>query len=406
MEITNKQKKSDTNINSLILLETIQRLEREKISLRQELWKSKRKPTGKIGYILLLFGAITIILSMIYSSTVSAFVGSSLIFWGALLLFISPTKYIKKTLLDPTSASTFANINKLLANLNYNGKGVYLPPRYNNEIEDGTLFISTETDKESIPLAKDISQNKLFIENPKGICLTPSGLELTNLFEEELGIDLQKSNIEYLKEDLQKLFEEGLEIAESFEMENQENDVHVKISNSIFNDFCRNLRKLSTNFCETYSCPLCSSIACALTRVTGQPVTIKSHFISSNNETIHVNYQILGPPSKKQETIISRPNTQNIIPEYKTLHKTLQRFIMYIPATIGSIILTGVGWLILNDVTVWNKNILVILFGSRTGEAISMGIGLRGIHYLIIGLAFFIPYIFIHLTKRNNQNED
>lgn len=403
MENTNKQKKSDTNIDTLILQETIQRLEREKTSLRQELWKSKGKPTGKkIGYLLFFFGTITSVLSIIYSSSVSAFVGISLIFWGALLLFISPTKYIKKTLLEPSSAATFANINSLLANLNYNGKGVYLPPHYNKESESETLFIPTETDKDSIPSAKEMSQNKLFIDNPKGICLTPSGLELTNLFEEELGIDLQKSNIEYLKEDLQKLFVEGLEIAESFEMETQENDVHVKISNSIFNDFCRNLRKLDVDFCETYSCPLCSSIACALTRVTGQPVIIKSHSISSDNETIHVYYQILGQESKKQETIIYRPKIQNVSPEFKTL----QRFIIYIPATIGSLILAGIGWLIWNDITVWNKNIFVILFGSRTGEAISLGIGLRGIHYLIIALAFFIPYIFILLKKRNKQNED
>jgi len=218
MSKTNGQRKSETNIGSLNLLETIQRLEREKATLRQELWKYKRKPTGKIGYILLFFGAITLVLSMVYSSNVSAFVGISLIFWGALLLFITPTNYIKRSLLEPTSASTFANINKILSNLNYNGKGIYLPPQYNKESEGGTVFIPTKTDNDSIPSVKEVAQNKLFIENPKGICLTPSGLELTNLFEEELGIDFQECNIECLKDELQKLFVEGLEIADSFEL--------------------------------------------------------------------------------------------------------------------------------------------------------------------------------------------
>jgi len=397
MSKTNGQRKSETNIGSLNLLETIQRLEREKATLRQELWKYKRKPTGKIGYILLFFGAITLVLSMVYSSNVSAFVGISLIFWGALLLFITPTNYIKRSLLEPTSASTFANINKILSNLNYNGKGIYLPPQYNKESEGGTVFIPTKTDNDSIPSVKEVAQNKLFIENPKGICLTPSGLELTNLFEEELGIDFQECNIECLKDELQKLFVEGLEIADSFEMKNQENIVQVIISNSIYNNFCRKFRKIDKNFCETYSCPLCSSIACALTRVTGQPVTIESNSVSSDNETIHVYYQIHGP--KKQETIISE---QNILPKFKTL----QQLIMFIPATLGSIILAGIGWLTWYDMTVWNKNILLILFGSRTGEALSLGIGMRVIHYFIIALAFFIPYIFILLKKRLVQIED
>jgi hypothetical protein len=397
MTKTNGQRESETNIGPSNLLEAIQRLEREKTTLRRELWKYKRKPTGKVGYMLLFFGALILVLSMVYSSNVSAFVGISLVFWGALFLFISPTKYIKRSLLEPTSTSTFTNINKILANLNYNGKGVYFPPKYNKEREGETVFIPTKTDNDSIPLVKEVAQNKLFIENPKGICLTPSGLELTNLFEEELGIDFQQSNIEYLKDDLQKLFVEGLEIADSFEMEKQGNNVHVIISNSIYNDFCRKFRKLTMDFCETYSCPLCSSIACALTRVTGQPVTIKSTSVSSDNVTIHVYYQILGP--KKQETIISK---QHILPDFKTP----QRLITLIPATLGSIILAWIGWLIWYDTTVWNKNILAILFSSRTGEAMSLGIGMRGIHYFIIGLAFFIPYIFILLKKRLIQIED
>jgi len=387
------------------LLSTIQRLERDKTTLKRELWNYKRKPTGNIGYVLLFFGAITLVLSITYSSTVSAFVGISLVFWGALFLFISPTKYVKRSLLEPTSASALANINKILANLNYNGKGIYLPPQYNSESKGGTVFIPKKSDQDTIPSVKEVSQNKLTIENPEGICLIPAGLELTNLFEMELGIDFQESNIEYLKQDLKKLFVDGLEIAESFEMKNQGNDVDVKISNSIYNNFCRNFRKLDTDFCETYSCPLCSSIACAISRVTGQPVIIKSHSISSNSGTIQIYYHILETGFKKQETLLSKPDIQTMETVAPTT-KTLEQFILYIPAALGSIILAMLGWVILNDITVWNKNLLFILFGSRTDEAISLGIGLRGIHYLIIGLAFFIPYLIIFLKKRLTQVED
>ena len=44
----------ETNIPALI--RKIQQLESEKEALRLELWKYKRKPSGRVGYVLLLLG--------------------------------------------------------------------------------------------------------------------------------------------------------------------------------------------------------------------------------------------------------------------------------------------------------------------------------------------------------------
>ena len=46
--------------------------------------------------------------------------------------------------------------------------------------------------------------------------------------------------------------------------------------------------------------------------------------------------------------------------------------------------------LIWNDVFVWNKDIGLIFFGSRVGEPISLGIGVRLVHYFFISLTFFL----------------
>jgi len=53
----------------------------------------------------------------------------------------------------------------------------------------------------------------------------------------------------------------------------------------------------------------------------------------------------------------------------------------------GSIILAWVGWLTWYDMTVWGKDITLIFFGPRTGEAISLGIGMKVIYYSLMGLA-------------------
>ena len=397
MPKTNTEAKFDFDSVPMTFVETIQRLEREKEELRHELWKYKRKPTGTIGYLLLFFGMITLIFSIIYVSYIPAFIGISLTFWGGLLLFIKPTKYIKACLLKPTILSTFTNINKIIANMNYKGNGIYLPPQYSKESKGGIVFIPIK-EENTIPPLEEITQEKVFVEYPKGICLTPSGLALTNMFEEELGIDFTESTLEYLQEDLQKLFSDGLEIAENYEMENRENNIHIIISDSIFNDFCSEARKLTKNACQSFACPLCSSIACALTRVTGKPVIIQKNSVSADNKTMHVYYQILGTVEKvtlgtiEKVTPLSRPTKMRT--EY-----SLTTITRIIPPILGSIILAFVFWLTLYDLIVWNKDLVFIFFGSRTGEAITLGIGMRVIHYFLLGLVVWIPTILLRARK-------
>ena len=46
--------------------------------------------------------------------------------------------------------------------------------------------------------------------------------------------------------------------------------------------------------------------------------------------------------------------------------------------------------LIWNDIVVWNKDLGLIFFGSRVGEFIGLGIGMRLVHYFFIGLTFLL----------------
>ncbi len=394
MTRTNRVKNLEINYDPMSLVETIQQLETENEGLRHELWKHKRKPVGKIGYLLLFFGAILLVFSIIYTSYVSAFVGISLTFWGALFLFIKPTKYVKASLLESTAISTFTNISRIIANMNYKGKGIYLPPQYSKEPKDGKVFIPTK-EESTIPSVKEVTQERLFLENPKGICLTPSGLDLTNMFEYELGTDFTKSSFEYLQNSLPKLFIEGLEIAETFEVKKRENIIHVTISNSIYIDFCSEAKILTKNACSSFACPLCSSIACVLTRVTGKPVMITKNSVSADRRTMHIYYQILG-------TIEKVP-----LPSKSIMRPTgfpLSNLVGLVSAALGSIILAFIGWLTWFDMTTWNKDLALIFFGSRTSEVISLGIGIRVIHYLIIGSALFLSSILLFFRKRQSDH--
>jgi len=65
----------------------------------------------------------------------------------------------------------------------------------------------------------------------------------------------------------------------------------------------------------------------------------------------------------------------------------------------GSIILAWVVWLTWYDMTSLGKDIILIFFGSRTGEAISLGIGMRVIHYFLISLALLLSGLLTFLRR-------
>ena len=66
------------------LKERIQRLEQEKETLRLKLWKCERRPSTLTDYILLAVGAAALTSATIYSSSILAFIGLGLTFWGVL----------------------------------------------------------------------------------------------------------------------------------------------------------------------------------------------------------------------------------------------------------------------------------------------------------------------------------
>ncbi len=67
--------------------------------------------------------------------------------------------------------------------------------------------------------------------------------------------------------------------------------------------------------------------------------------------------------------------------------RSLPNVITLALVVVGSFVLAWVIQLTWTDVSVWNKDIGTILLGSRTGEAISLGIGMTVMYYMLIGVA-------------------
>jgi hypothetical protein len=91
---------------------------------------------------------------------------------------------------------------------------------------------------------------------------------------------------------------------------------------------------------------------------------------------------------------------------FASMHRNLTRALAGLFSTaFGSIILAWVGWLTWHDVTVLGKDIILIFFGSRTGECISLGIDMKLVYYSLIGLALLILGLSIFLRRRSKVIE-
>ena len=271
------------------LAEKARKLQIENKKLRRELWRQKRKPTRIAGYGLLLLGCATLVLSVFYTSNVTYFVGLALIFWGGLLHFISPTRYVKSSLLNSTAISSCSAIDGIISALRLEGDGIYLPPESLEDLKGGRLFMARKNHDFPIPVTSKEDKAAL---NQSGMIMTPLGIDLVNLYEEELGADFVKVKLDYLQDNLPRLFIEGLEMAKGFRISVKDDTVEVQIENSIFADLCKEARKLPI-VCKRIGCPLCSSIASALARTTGRPIVIAENNCSENGDLIEVQYRIL-----------------------------------------------------------------------------------------------------------------
>jgi len=242
-------------------------------------------------YTLVALGSIALVLSIVYSSTILAFIGLGLTFWGALLLYIAPKKHVKQALLDHTAISSLANLNQILTELKYAGKPIYLPPRYFKEFDTIKIFIPKTKDT-VLPTPEKIQQeeDKTFLQNPQGALIIPPGLSLTQLFEETMGTSFTKVDLNYLQQNLPKLFIEDLEIADKIEMQMNRDTVKVKIVNSVYSDFYQRSDKL-LHMWRTMGCPLVSAVACALAKSSGAPVTIESVKRTNDGKTVEVHYR-------------------------------------------------------------------------------------------------------------------
>jgi hypothetical protein len=248
---------------------------------------SKPRPVSQlVGYLLLGIGLVTLVASILLSSTLLAFIGLGLAFWGTLAFFVQPQKYVKSDLMDATALSSLKTIDKMLTGMGYREKGVYLP----GGEEKAVVFVPFEPfsmiPKEISPVGAET-----FIQDPRGMLVVPPGLSLASLIEKKLGFSLKNCGVETVLQALPKVLVEDLEIVRDIETELKGDRVNFKLVDSIYADFCREMRDTSRR-CGL-GCPMCSALACILAMASGKPVIFEEDERSLDKHTQYSSYELL-----------------------------------------------------------------------------------------------------------------
>ena len=264
------------------LIRRIQELERERDQLRMEKWNTRATPSKLTFGVLLILGAAALLGAIAYASTILAFIGLGLSFYGMLFLFIRPNKYIESKILE-SAFSPIETLDLLLAQLGYRGRGIYVPGGNPTGV---TLFVP-KGDGNQLSMRLGAHENEIVTNSSGGITLSPPGLTLERQIEGELGVDLPKRGLRYLEEKLPKVLIEDLQIVRDMHMLVDGSRVRFRYDGSVYCDHLWN----GTGSHST-GCPLCSALACILVKATERSVVHEDQ-ARVRHQTFESTYQIL-----------------------------------------------------------------------------------------------------------------
>jgi len=214
--------------------------------------------------------------------------------WGALFFLVRPIAYVRGSILGITSVTLYSTIDRIIKDLKYEGRGLYVPPyprdvylpEHLKGLKESIVFIPADANS-GLPSVEEIASSKFMTRKPRGICITAPGSSLVDQFERMLRTDLTKMNLEDLCAALPQIILENFQLAKEIDMKTEDNRVILKTSDSVFKNLYVEEAPRSVRL---VGCPLVSAVASALGKATGKPTYIESINTSPDIQTIEVSY--------------------------------------------------------------------------------------------------------------------
>jgi hypothetical protein len=256
--------------------------------------KTKLARAKLLDSTLIAAGTAALAFSIIYSSSILALIGLSLLFWGVIITFISTDKYVKKDLFDTVVYAQQTMLNQMLEKLDYTGNALYLPPHFFNSNKIYKAYIP-QNRLEELPTPEMMPKKEYdlieFVAIPPAVLISPPGSELVPLFEAAFEKDLSQIDLQSLQQKLPELAIETLEVTQYLDIEIENENVLVKTKGSYLS--IPNAEIELPSLYAHFGSQLNGAIACILAKVTGKPVIrVNSRTDVENNSEI-TQYRIL-----------------------------------------------------------------------------------------------------------------
>jgi len=213
------------------------------------------------------------IASTILNSDVLILAALGLVIWGTMLLLATTQKVVKVNLAALHLVNSTVALDSLLSRFGYDGHAIIDPPM-------------TIGDNPSLQIFRTVG-------NREKASFTPLGLDLAFLIEKKSPVDLFLLEFDTFAEFLSKMFTDELELAGGFAMSRENSLVRLKMSDFIFQDLCVQIENSNPNICKRQLCPICSSIACLISKVTHKSVSLERKVLYSS--TVEVWFKIHEP---------------------------------------------------------------------------------------------------------------
>ena len=265
-------------------------LQRQELVAETKLLQTQRRNTTLVGSLLLGIGLTVLAASVVLSSTILAFIGLGLTLWGTLAFFIQPKAYVSSDLMGATAISSLKTIDNMLLAMGYREKGVYIRA---HDSDKAVVFLPSEPFS-TIPQVSELGNEAAFLNDPAGVLVPPPGSALAALIEKKLGFKVKNCGVEVLAEALPKVLVEDLEIVKDVEIEVKDDYVKVKLYDSIYANFCYEVRETSRRC--ALGCPMCSALANILAVATGKPVVYEEESESDDKKITESLYHLITGP--------------------------------------------------------------------------------------------------------------
>ncbi len=268
----------------------------------------KQRKRGKItlinlGYIFLIVGILFITLSIDFSNKIYGLIGTSIIFWGAILIYFEPQNYVSKEVSMDTTLTYYKYINEIRKELNFKGRPLYFTPSNIFGLKNSVIILP-KNEKNEYDIV-NISSYKPFSTQSQ-LIIIPPGQSLSEKIEDKLTTRFSSIEIIDFQSIIGNVIVDDLELAKNIHINVEETDIKVEINDSLFiNLFSENEE---SEFYKHLGDPLTSAIACAISRSTHKPVIIDNIVETHNDRKIRVSFKIIDITNSKSTENTNQPS--------------------------------------------------------------------------------------------------